>query len=340
MFVKISILLLVLESAFSYNLRMPSIVRRHSPLFMSEMATEETPVHQVFIGNLPFEVSEDDLNNLVTEKAGATFKQVRLIKDRATGRSRGFAYVDYEEKDVAETAIAALTGTDIDGREIKVDLSVPKGERKTNRPPQENSVFLGNLDFGATEEQIMEMCNDLVGPGCATRVRLATNRDTGRPRGFGHIDFDSPESAKKAVAELNGISLLGREIRVDHAMRKEDMPARPASAGRSNFGGGSKENSVFIGNLSWDMTQEIMEEMIGDILGQGLTSNIRLATDRETGRPKGFAHVDFKDAETAERAVSELNGLEVLGRQLRVDKAGNAPRKKNFNSDTGSFGAF
>jgi RNA recognition motif-containing protein len=91
---------------------------------------------------------------------------------------------------------------------------------------------------------------------------------------------------------------------------------------------------VFIGNLAWDMTQEMAEEMLNDVLGPQSYSRVRLATDRcsiyslyvyiiqfinvcgapyrETGRPRGFGHIDFKDAATAERAITELNGLEVL----------------------------
>ena len=71
-------------------------------------------------------------------------------------------------------------------------------------------------------------------------------------------------------------------------------------------------------------------DMVNDVLGPGLYNNVRLAIDRETGRQRGFGHIDFKDAETAERAVKELDGLEVMGRQLRADHA----QKK----DAGGYG--
>jgi len=52
-----------------------------------------------------------------------------------------------------------------------------------------------------------------------------------------------------------------------------------------------------------------------------LCSQVRLAIDRETDRPKGFAHIEFTTRQAAERAVKELNGMEVLGREMRADHA-------------------
>ena len=76
--------------------------------------------------------------------------------------------------------LALSSGLQVGGREAKVDLSEPRAERpKLERTPQENSVFIGNLDFAVQEEQLIEMCSDLVGPDTVMRVRLAADRDTG-----------------------------------------------------------------------------------------------------------------------------------------------------------------
>eukprot|EP01042_Synura_sphagnicola_P036796 gene36796-biopygen27387 len=50
-------------------------------------------------------------------------------------------------------------------------------------------------------------------------------------------------------------------------------------------------------------------------------NSVRLAIDRETNRPKGFAHIEFTTRQAAERAAEELNGMEVLGREMRADHA-------------------
>jgi nucleolin len=122
---------------------------------------------------------------------------LRIATDKKTGRSRGFAFANFPDKESAEAAVGALAGIQAEGRDIKIDLSEPRpfGERpeRTERPgrpdraggdraprtPSENSVFLGNLDFSVTEDTIKEMCNDVLGEGCVVRVRIATDRDTG-----------------------------------------------------------------------------------------------------------------------------------------------------------------
>jgi RNA recognition motif-containing protein len=81
------------------------------------------------------------------------------------------------------------------------------------------------------------------------------------------------------------------------------------------------KHSIYLGNLAWDVTEDLVKEMIDDVLGVGLYDTVRLATDRETGRHRGFGYVDFKTADGAYSAVAELGGLEVLGRQLRADLA-------------------
>ena len=262
----------------------------------------------------------------------SSFTKLRLAMDKASGRSRGFAFLDFDTKETAESAVAALSGLEVDDRQLKIDLSEPKersykagdspsGDRapRAPRPPSENSVFLGNLDFSTTEDAIKDMFESALGAGAVQKVRIATDRDTGRAKGFAHVDFGSADVAARAVAELNGVDLMGRPVRVDHAQRKEEGGAVRPPRERSPMAG--REHSIFLGNLAWDITPELVEDMINDVLGPGLYTQVRLAIDRETGRQRGFGHIDFKDADSAERAVKELDGLEVMGRQLRADHA-------------------
>ncbi|NUQ26293.1 MAG: RNA-binding protein [Saprospiraceae bacterium] len=84
---------------------------------------------RIFVGNLPFSATEDDLRELFAEYG--TVENVQLISDRETGRPRGFGFV--EMSDGADEAIKALHGRDFGGR----NLNVNEAEDKP-RPPRRN----------------------------------------------------------------------------------------------------------------------------------------------------------------------------------------------------------
>ena len=74
---------------------------------------------KIYVGNLPFSSSEDDLKD-VFGRHGAV-ESVNIITDRETGRPRGFAFIEMEEASAAADAIRALDGSDLGGRNIKVN---------------------------------------------------------------------------------------------------------------------------------------------------------------------------------------------------------------------------
>ena len=113
------------------------------------------------------------------------------------------------------------------------------GDRDTKRTkPDEKpegckSVFVGNLPFSATEEDLKSLfaeCGDIEG------ARIATDRETGRARGFGYIDFADEESVDKAM-KLTGSDLNGREIRVDFGRARGERPAGGDGGFRGGRGG-------------------------------------------------------------------------------------------------------
>ncbi len=81
----------------------------------------------IYVGNLSFGSSEDDLRSEF-ESYGEVMS-VKIITDRETGRSRGFAFVEMAEDSAAQTAIDALNGKDIDGRAVSVNPARPREHR-------------------------------------------------------------------------------------------------------------------------------------------------------------------------------------------------------------------
>ncbi len=81
----------------------------------------------IFVGNLNFNTSEDDLRQLF--EAYGQVDRVSIMTDRETGRSRGFGFVEMSSSEDGEKAIAALNGSQVGGRTLNVNEARPKPER-------------------------------------------------------------------------------------------------------------------------------------------------------------------------------------------------------------------
>lgn len=76
--------------------------------------------------------------------------------------------------------------------------------------------------------------------------------------------------------------------------------------------------TIYVGNLSFQATEEDLREVFAEY---GEVSRISLPTDRETGRKRGFAFVEMSSEAQEDAAITELDGAEWLGREIRVNKA-------------------
>lgn len=86
-------------------------------------------------------------------------------------------------------------------------------------------IYVGNLPFSATDDEVRELFSAY---GQVTSVNLITDRDTGRPRGFGFVEMESGEEADKAISALHQKEMGGRSLNVNEARPREP---------RSNRGG-------------------------------------------------------------------------------------------------------
>lgn len=84
-------------------------------------------IKKLFVGSLPWEADDAKLNELFS-KFGTVASAV-VLKDRMTGRSRGFGFVEFADDAAAEAAIKELNGSDLDGRKIVVNEARPREDR-------------------------------------------------------------------------------------------------------------------------------------------------------------------------------------------------------------------
>ncbi len=92
----------------------------------------------IYVGNLPYNMSEDDLRNAFAEHGAVA--SAKIIMDRDTGRSKGFGFVEMPDDGEAEAAIKALDGNSVGGRPLRVNQAKPRaphggGYRRSAGPP-------------------------------------------------------------------------------------------------------------------------------------------------------------------------------------------------------------
>ena len=155
---------------------------------------EDADKLELFIKSLSFDVDENMLYEIFS-KYGTMTKTKLVSKD---GRSRGIAFVEYETHENAQKALTAENGNSHCGREIQVEFSGSKpadgGAPVSGVAGESTCIFCGNIGFYTTEETIRGFFSQKGGNVAA--VRIATDMETGRARGFCHVEMETPEMAQ------------------------------------------------------------------------------------------------------------------------------------------------
>jgi nucleolin len=216
---------------------------------------EQEPSTTLRFGNLPWSVNAESLGEIL-QSASCPAQDVRLVMDRETGRSRGLAFAVFSTIEEAEKALETFNEQPIDGRPVRVSFasdSPPQRQQnaggfqqqRQQRAPREKSepsstLFVGNLSFNSTEDSLYQVFSEA---GQVTGVRMPTDRETGRLKGFAYVEFGSVEDASKALESLNEREVDGRNLRLDFAGAKPqnngggDFGGRGGRGGRGGFGG-------------------------------------------------------------------------------------------------------
>jgi len=182
------------------------------------------------------------------------------------------------------------------------------------------TVFIKNLPWAITEDDMYAFFEDCGEP---VAVRIATDRETGRAKGFGHVQFADTVAAAKAIAKSGG-DIQGRECYIDSAQE------RNGGGGGGGGGGGydsaprtprerDDSRSIFIKGFDKYQGEQDVRAAVTELFSScGEVVHVRLPTDRETGELKGFGFVEFSDPGAKDKA-GELDGTEAAGGWLKVD---------------------
>ncbi|XP_031257798.1 heterogeneous nuclear ribonucleoprotein 1-like [Pistacia vera] len=200
----------------------------------------EMELGKLFIGGISWDTNEDRLREYF-QTFGEVLEAV-IMKDRATGRARGFGFIVFADPAVAERVV--MQKHMIDGRTVEAKKAVPRDDqniqnRNSNNihgspgPTRTKKIFVGGLASTVTEGDFKKYFDQF---GTITDVVVMYDHNTQRPRGFGFITYDSEEAVDRVLLKTFH-ELNGKMVEVKRAVPKELSPGPNRSPlGSYNYG--------------------------------------------------------------------------------------------------------
>ncbi|XWS39131.1 hypothetical protein CRYUN_Cryun18bG0023700 [Craigia yunnanensis] len=138
----------------------------------------------------------------------------KVLYDRETGKSRGFAFVTMSTIEDCNAVVENLDGSEYLGRTLRVNFSDKPRPKEPLYPETEYKLFVGNLSWSVTSESLTQAFQEY---GNIVGTRVLYDGQTGRSRGYGFVSYSTKSEMEAALQSLNGVELEGRAIRVSLA---------------------------------------------------------------------------------------------------------------------------
>lgn len=256
--------------------------------------------YQVFVGGVG-DISEERLVEHFSQFG--TVESAVVVKDQASGKSRGFGFVTFVDKEGMEKA--AGTKQVIDGKPVECRLPIPPAGPAKEEEQDGWECFVGGLpksvEAGALENYFKKY-------GEVLGARILIDAVSQQSRGFGFVQFASKDNI---AAVLDGKHTIeGAVITTKIAENKKTKQAPVA-----------KNNAVFLGGLPKSVTEQELRELCGQF---GEVNEVILKIDSVTGNCRGFAFVTFfklkaftKCLEAAKNGTLSFNTRQISARPAR-----------------------
>uniref|UniRef100_A0A672PCH6 Polyadenylate-binding protein n=1 Tax=Sinocyclocheilus grahami TaxID=75366 RepID=A0A672PCH6_SINGR len=258
------------------------------------------PMASLYVGDLHADVTEAMLYEKFSP-AGPILS-IRVCRDMMPRRSLGYAYVNFQQPADAERALDTMNFDVIKGRPLRIMWS----QRDPSlRKSGVGNIFIKNLDKSIDNKALYDTFSAF---GNILSCKVVC--DENGSKGYGFVHFETHEAAERAIEKMNGMLLNDRKVFVGRFKSRKEREAE--------MGARAKEfTNVYIKNFGEDMDDEKLREVFSKF---GPALSIRVMTDI-SGKSRGFGFVSFERHEDAQRAVDEMNGKELNGKQVYVGRA-------------------
>jgi RNA recognition motif-containing protein len=286
---------------------------------------------EIFIANFPLTVNEQSARDLLDELVGpGTYRKIRFLV-RENGDSKGFAFIEFVNEAAASLALSKLDGLDINGKRLRAEPAATK--RKSQRPQGHGEEVLAevsrptdlkimNMNVYMTEEQIYNLLCEVIGKDAFKGVRYICDKEMEAFQGYVYVEFSSLQEAEAAAAKLGGLEVMGNALRTKLVVPKDQM--RQPSTHYVNNIISAMPHEVFVHGLHPEINEDMLIGVVYDLVKTGNGFDVRVIRNKENpAMNKGFAFINFQDPADGERAIQELNGIQLYGKTISAKHSHN-----------------
>lgn len=313
------------QSALSHDFKyIKSKPCRVMPFQKDPSLRRSTPKTHVFIKNLDPATTTENL--IAAFSPFGSIVSCRVTDNKFSANHRGFGYVNYEQAEAADEAIAKMNGATLNGRAIVVGHHISKRDRLSKLDELKatfTNLYIKNIDLHTSDQEFESL---FAAHGELLSFSLPLD-DEGLSRGFGFVNYKTHEEAVAAVEALNDFEFRGKKLYVSRAQKKyerEEELRQQYETARLRRVAKYASTNLYIKYLDQSIDDEALHEAFSPF---GVITSARVMTD-DNGNSRGFGFVCYSNSEEAQRAIGEMHNRELRGMNLFVTIAQRRENRK------------
>uniref|UniRef100_A0A7N1A3D9 RRM domain-containing protein n=1 Tax=Kalanchoe fedtschenkoi TaxID=63787 RepID=A0A7N1A3D9_KALFE len=250
---------------------------------------------EIFVGGLLKDVSEEALRDCC-ETYGEIY-EIRLVKNKETGESKGYAFISFTSKSAAQKAIEDLHNKVFEGKTLRCSLSESKYR-----------LFIGNVPKALTEDQFRKIIEE-TGPGSENIELIKDPQNPSRNRGFAFVEYYNNACADYSRKKMSSGSfkLEGNTPTVTWADPKNTPSSSSAAA--------AQVKALYVKNIPDNTTTDQLKEVFQR---HGEVTKVVMPPSKSGSAKRDFGFVHFAERSSALKAVSNTEIHEIDGQKLEV----------------------
>lgn len=258
------------------NEQLKSDNENNSPALATEGGREIS--HKIlYVGGLVKIITEDDLREIFS--INGNVQSVKILNDK-NRPGFNYAFVEYDDEEIAENVLNKLDKSELNGSEININFAYQSQQAKND--PNSFNIFVGDLSTEVDDELLR---NSFKKYQSLSQAHVMWDMQSGRSRGYGFVSFIDQKDAEDALQQMNGELIANRAIRLNWASHKQQTGFRNFHLHHHNNHHHHHHNHQFQAYQPQQNGGDLHSPQLNNVLLSGSTSN---GSIQQNGPPNGI----------------------------------------------------